>query len=419
MVSSVLSIITKLLNDENKKKTFFNFFFLGLERLTQLLVIVIINKLLINNYSFGDFSSWQYALVIFAIFMTGTWICGSEVVIPKLLDYPDRIDKIISNVIFLRLGAGIFVAFAMIIWAIVTANGLNRVFIIGLAVSVAFREVMIVGLTWYQSLARLKLPCQILILASLLKLLVVYIGVKIHLPIDYLWIAWVIESLLPCCFIFYFFKKATNWKLVKVDSSIFELLKLGLAVWFCLCMQQLTMKFDRVFLEGKITGEMYSNYTAALQLVDNWYAICILFVQAIAPIFIFKYSNIREIKENLKFCIFATLVVTSIGALASTLFADLIINVFYGSKLLHSSGYLSLFIWLTPVLAIDQVLSMVLIRTKQLKKLILKWLCSFLYVLIFIPVIYHFYGVRNIFWSLFIIYGVNILFSVRCIKNAR
>lgn len=418
MVSAIRLIITKLLSDENKKKVFFNFFFLGLERLTQLFVIVLINKLLINNYSFADFGSWQYALVIYAIFMTGTWICGSEVVIPKLLDHPDRIDKIISNVIFLRLGAGIFVALAMIAWGIITASGLTRIFIIGLAVSVALREAIIVGLTWYQSQARLKLPSIILIFASLLKLLVVYIGVKMYLPIDYLWIAWVIESLLPCCFILYFFKKETRWKLVKVDSDIFEYIKLGIAVWFCLCMQQLTMKFDRVFLEGRITGEIYSNYTAALQLVDNWYAICILFVQALAPIFIFKYSGVKEIKSSLRFCILATLAVTGAGALTSYLLADFIIHLFYGNKLLHSSSYLSLFIWLTPVLAIDQLLSMILIRINQLKKLALKWLFAFLCVLIFIPIIYYFYGVKNIFWGLFIIYGMNILFSTRCIKNA-
>ncbi|EFC0122745.1 O-antigen flippase, partial [Escherichia coli] len=81
MSNFLLSAIKKNVADEDKRKVFVNFFYLSLERTTQLVIIIIINRLLINHYDFGDFSSWQYSLVILAIFMTGTWICGAEMVI--------------------------------------------------------------------------------------------------------------------------------------------------------------------------------------------------------------------------------------------------------------------------------------------------------------------------------------------------
>ncbi|EFA8719394.1 O45 family O-antigen flippase, partial [Escherichia coli] len=108
MSNFLLSAIKKNVADEDKRKVFVNFFYLSLERITQLVIIIIINRLLINHYDFGDFSSWQYSLVILAIFMTGTWICGAEMVIPKLLDAPSNINTTMSNVIILRLAAGTF-----------------------------------------------------------------------------------------------------------------------------------------------------------------------------------------------------------------------------------------------------------------------------------------------------------------------
>lgn len=419
MSSFLTSSIKEIAADEDKRKVFINFFYLSLERITQLIIIIVINRLLINYYNFGDFSSWQYSLVILAIFMTGTWICGSEVVIPKLLDRPTKVSAIISNVVVLRLVTGIVVALCMAVWGLFAANGLSRQFIIGLAMSVALRETFIVGLTWYQSQARLKLPCLILIAAAIIKLVVVYIGVRNQLPINCLWAAWVIESLLPCCFIFYSFRKATSFRFIKPDAEIYSYLKIGVAVWFCLIMQQVTMKFDRVYLEGKISGETYSNYAAALQLVDNWYAICILFVQAIAPIFIFKYIDIATIKKKLPFCIFATLAVTCAGALATTILADLIIHILYGSKLANAYSYLRTFIWLTPILAIDQLLSMVLIRLKRLKMLAIKWVIAFGLVIAIVPSIFHYMGVSDIFIGLSVVYAFNIIYSMRCISAVR
>ncbi len=174
------------------------------------------------------------------------------------------------------------------------------------------------------------------------------------------------------------------------------------------------MKFDRVYLEGKISGETYSNYAAALQLVDNWYAICILFVQAIAPIFIFKFIDITTIKIKLPFCIFATLSVTCAGALFTTILADMIIHVLYGAKLVYAYSYLKTFVWLTPILAIDQLLSMVLIRMKQLKKLAIKWLIAFCLVVAIVPAIFHYMG--SIVIGLAVVYAFNIIYSTRCIS---
>ena len=83
--------------------------------------------------------------------MTGTWICGAEMVIPKLLDALSNINTTMSNVIILRLAAGTFVALCMVAWGFFAASGLSRQFIVGLAISVALRETFIVGLIWYQS----------------------------------------------------------------------------------------------------------------------------------------------------------------------------------------------------------------------------------------------------------------------------
>jgi len=375
--------------------------------------------MLINHYHLDDFSSWQYALVVTSVFMTGTWICGSEVVIPRIIDNPDKLNLIFSNVITLRFIVGLLIGVVMLLWGMLFSNGLARLYIIGLSLSVVLRETMIVGLTWFQSQAQLKKPCLILMAAAIIKFLVILVGMHFNVPIRYLWVAWVIESLLPCLFIFYIFKNATSFKFVKINQEIYTLLKLGFIVWCCLVMQQLTMKFDRIYLDGKVSGEFYSNYASALQLVDNWYAICILFVQAIAPVFIFKYVRIEDIKTKLKFCILSTLFITCFGALLTSVLSNYIIEIFYGDKLLLAGKYLAHFIWLTPFLATDQLLSLILIRINRTISIAIKWAIAFILTIVLVPTSYSFLGVNGILMSLMMIYTFNIVFSLWKIKHAR
>ncbi|MGV8925490.1 MAG: O-antigen flippase [Ewingella sp.] len=418
MISKLFSPVIRQLQDQDKKKVLINFFFLGAERIVQLIVIILINRIIIGSYHLDDFSNWQYSLVVMTVFMTGTWICGSEVVIPRLMDHPERLNLTISNVLTLRLIAGLLVGLLMLGWGIFFAHGLARLFIIGLSVSVALRETMIVGLTWFQSEAKLRKPCLILMFSAIVKLVVIYFGVHYNVPINYLWVAWVIESLLPCILIYYSFKNFTNFKFVKINSEIIFLLKSGLIVWFCLVMQQLTMKFDRIYLDGRVSGEFYSNYASALQLVDNWYAICILFIQAIAPVFIFKYVKIKDIKQKLPFCVFSTLGMTCAGALFTTILSNEFISLFYGGKLLFAGTYLAHFIWLTPLLATDQLLSLVLIRIKKTSRIAIKWLIAFLLTILLVPLAYLFLGVNGILFALMLIYTFNILFSLWNIIHA-
>ncbi|MGY2799769.1 polysaccharide transporter, PST family [Ewingella americana] len=418
MIFKITSAFMRQFRDPDKRKVLTNFFFLGAERIVQLIVIILINRMIIGSYHLDDFSNWQYSLVVMTVFMTGTWICGSEVVIPRLMDHPERLNLTMSNVITLRFLAGLLIGFLMLMWGMFFAHGLARLFIIGLSISVALRETMIVGLTWFQSEAKLKIPCLILMLSALVKLLVIYIGVHNHVAIQYLWVAWVIESLLPCILIFYIFKHGTSFNFVKVNNEIKTLFKAGLIVWFCLVMQQLTMKFDRIYLDGRVSGEFYSNYASALQLVDNWYSICILFVQAIAPVFIFRYVKIDDIKRKLPFCIFSTLGMTCAGALFTTIFSNEFISLFYGGKLLFSGGYLAHFIWLTPILATDQLLSLVLIRIQKTQRIAIKWLIAFVLTIILIPLAYYVLGVNGILFALLSIYTFNVLFSLWNINHA-
>ena len=89
---------------------------------------------------------------------------------------------------------------------------------------------------------------------------------------------------------------------------------------------------------------MYSNYAAALQLVDNWYAICILFVQGNCTNFIFKFIDIINIKRNCLLCFRYTYTVTCTGALFTTVLADMIIHILYGEKLVNAYSYLRTFV---------------------------------------------------------------------------
>ncbi|EEQ8874431.1 O45 family O-antigen flippase, partial [Escherichia coli] len=133
------------------------------------------------------------------------------------------------------------------------------------------------------------------------------------------------------------------------------------------------------------------------------------------PIFIFKFIDIINIKRKLPFCVFATLAVTCTGALFTTVLADMIIHILYGEKLVNAYSYLRTFVWLTPILAIDQLLSMVIIRMNQLNKLAIKWLIAFCLVVAVVPAIYHYMGISNIVIGLAVVYSFNIIYSTRCI----
>ena len=69
-------------------RAFSNIVWLGLERLTQIAVAIVISGLLARYFGPDVFGKWQYANTLLLVLSPITWVCGAEILVPTIVNRP-------------------------------------------------------------------------------------------------------------------------------------------------------------------------------------------------------------------------------------------------------------------------------------------------------------------------------------------
>jgi len=136
-----------------------NIVWLGLERLTQIAVAIVIAGLLARYLGPGDFGKWQYANTLLLVIAPITWVCGAEILVPTIVNRtPAEAGAVLGSAFVLRMGVSI--AALILTWIWIAAGGTDPMvglMLAGLAVTMLFREPFIgVVNSWLQSLTYSK-----------------------------------------------------------------------------------------------------------------------------------------------------------------------------------------------------------------------------------------------------------------------
>ncbi len=174
-----------------------NIVWLGLERLTQIAVAIVISGVLARYFGPDTFGKWQYANTLLLVLSPITWVCGAEILVPTIVHRPpEQLGTVLGSAFALRLAVS---AVALLLtWAGIAAgltDPLVGAMLAGLAVTMLFREPFVgVINSWLQSMTYSKPQLLTSMTTAVLKAALVYLLVRAAAtPARFGWL-WALEA---------------------------------------------------------------------------------------------------------------------------------------------------------------------------------------------------------------------------------
>ncbi|TNH13521.1 hypothetical protein FHQ23_11920 [Testudinibacter sp. TR-2022] len=393
------------------KKIVSNIGWLLLEHGSRLIFALLSTSLLARGLGVEQYGLFQYALNLILVFMSISFICGAEVIVPMLVNASAKRRRLIlGNAFYLRLFFSIlaYVFLVSFVYISNTREQFYLILILGLILLVS--EAFSVVTAWLQSQTNIKPKTILVISTSLIKCLIVALLFFFNVvdPIYYAF-AWVFEAGFIAFGLICIYKNISKSNFFYFSKPMFfYLLKKGFPFFIALLLMYSFLRLDVIMLRHFSDLVTLGLYTSANQLLLSIVAVSPILAMSLAPAFVYEKSIIN-IKRNIIYITIFMVVVSLLIAVIMNYLSPIIIPLLFGHKFNGAIPIFSYFLWVMTLYFINEGLNVYFIRMQLGRMLIFKWLLVLLGALIaywyFIP-LYGAYGA---------IIGYSIGYSVACI----
>ncbi len=371
----------KRLANPDVAKALANIVWLGLERLTQIVVAIAVAGLLARYFGPDVFGKWQYANTLLLVLAPITWVCGAEILVPTIVQRPpDALGTVLGSAFALRIAVSVLALAAT--WAAIALNATDPLvgaMLAGLAVTMLFREPFIgVINAWLQSMTYSKPQLITSMATAIVKAAFVYAFVRAAAaPARFGWL-WACESAaIGAVLILYYRRRHGGTLGWRIDIPLLRhFASAGTVFWAGLICMYLFLKLDRLMLERAISFADLGRYSAAQQINENWIALGLMLAQTIAPAFIYRVHEAVRVRRNVvRLMAFAGALMAA-GACVLDLLAPLIITRVFGPAY---TGAISIFrwcVWLSVPAGIEAIGNLVVLKYQAKFVLLAKWVIA-------------------------------------------
>ena len=362
-------------------RAFANIVWLGLERVTQIAVAILISGMLARYFGPDTFGKWQYANTLLLVLSPITWVCGAEILVPTIVNRPPaQLGTVLGSAFALRISVS---AGALLITWIGIAAGLTDplvgAMLAGLAVTMLFREPFVgVINSWLQSMTYSKPQLLTSMSTAIVKAGLVYLLVRAATtPARFGWL-WALESAaIGAVLLAYYIRRHSGKLGWHVDRSLFRhFASAGTVFWLGLICMYLFLKLDRLMLERAISFADLGRYSAAQQLNENWITLALMLAQTIAPAFVYRVQEPAHLRRNMWRLTAMTAALMIGGAIVLDLLAGFIIRRVFGPAY---EGAIEIFrwaVWLSVPAGIEAIGNLVVLKYQAQFVLLAKWLLA-------------------------------------------
>lgn len=355
-----------------------NIAWLGLERLTQIVVAIAISGLLARHFGPDVFGKWQYANTLLLVLAPITWVCGAEILVPTIVHRPAaELGTVLGSAFALRIAVSAVALIAT--WIGIAAGATDPLvgaMLAGLAVTMLFREPFIgVINSWLQSMTYSKPQLVTSIVTALVKAGFVYVLVRVAAaPASFSWL-WAAESAaIAAALIAYYMHRHGGTLGWRVDRALLRhFASAGTVFWAGLVCMYLFLKLDRLMLERAISYADLGRYSAAQQINENWIALGLMLAQTIAPAFIYRVQDAQRLQQNVKRLIVFAALIMALGACVLDLLGHLIITRVFGPNYEGAVGIFRWCVWLSVPAGIEAIGNLVVLKYQAKYVLLAKW----------------------------------------------
>ena len=357
-----------------------NIVWLGLERVTQIVVAIAISGMLARYFGPDVFGKWQYANTLLLVLSPITWVCGAEILVPTIVHRPpEQLGTVLGSAFALRVtvSAGAL----LLTWAGIAAgftDPLVGAMLAGLALTMLFREPLVgVINSWLQSMTYSKPQLLTSMTTAVLKAGLVFVLVRAAAsPARFGWL-WALEAAtIGIVLVLYYVRRhgSLGWR---VDRSLFRhFATAGTVFWIGLICMYLFLKLDRLMLERTISFADLGRYSAAQQLNENWITLALMLAQTIAPAFVYRVQDPVQLKRNMWRLTGMTAVLMIGGALVLDLLAGFIIRRVFGPAYEGAIDIFRWAVWLSVPAGIEAIGNLIVLKYQAKFVLLSKWLLA-------------------------------------------
>lgn len=357
-----------------------NLFWLALERLTQIVVAIVISGVLARYFGPADFGKWQYANTLLLVLAPLTWVCGNEILVPALVNASDaRVRRVLGSAFALRFSTSLLALAAT--WIALYCGVLDATvaaMLAGLALTMIFREPFAVISAWLQSRTFSK-PALLLSMATgFAKALIVVLLVRLSIaPAHFGWL-WGAESAAIAAGLLLYFAKTHGARLGwRVEGrTLRQFASAGSVFWLGLICMYLFLKLDRLMLQHYIDYAQLGRYSAAQQLNENWSVVALMLAQTLAPAFVYRVQSEAALRRNLMRLSALTAIAMSLGACALALLAPLIVRVIFGPAFSETVGLFQWAVWISVLAGVEAIANLALLKYQARYVVLGKWLAA-------------------------------------------
>jgi PST family polysaccharide transporter len=362
-------------------RAFANIVWLGLERVTQIVVAIAISGVLARYFGPDVFGKWQYANTLLLVLAPITWVCGAEILVPTIVHRPPQeLGTVLGSAFALRIGVS--AAALVLTWAAIAAgvtDPLVGAMLAGLAVTMLFREPFVgVINAWLQSITYSKPQLITSMATAIVKAALVFaLARAAFAPASFGWL-WALESAaIGAALVLYFRRRHGGTLGWRVDRTLLRhFATAGTVFWVGLICMYLFLKLDRLMLERTISFADLGRYSAAQQLNENWITLALMLAQTIAPAFVYRVQQTAQLRRNLVRLFAMTAVLMIAGAMVLDALAGFIISRVFGPAFAGAIGIFRWAVWLSVPAGIEAIGNLVVLKYQAKFVLLAKWVLA-------------------------------------------
>ena len=377
-----------------------NLAWLGCERLTQIVVAIVISGVLARYFGPEVFGKWQYANTLLLVLVPVTWVCGNEILVPTIVhEPPERLGTILGSAFTLRFGVSLA---AMLVTWLVLALGVGTghidavvaAMLAGLAMTMLFREPFGVISSWLQSRTHSKPALLAAIAAAIVKMVLVWLAVRATIRPAYFSGFWALEAgAIAAALAFYYASRLGgdgSWLGWHLEVGLFRrFVAAGSVFWVGLICMYLFLKLDRLMLERVVSFAELGRYSAAQQLNENWITLALMLAQTLGPAFVYRVHDTAQLARNMVRLMAMTAALMVGGAIALDLLGGFIIRLVFGPGFEGATDIFRWAVWLSVPAGIEAIANLVVLKYQARYVLLAKWIgalaCAFVVNLVAIP----------------------------------
>jgi polysaccharide transporter, PST family len=360
-----------------------NIVWLGMERLTQIAVAIVISGLLARYLGPDVFGKWQYANTLLLVIAPVTWVCGAEILVPTIVHRPPGdTGSVLGSAFVLRIGVSVLAL--VLTWAWIALGFIDPTvgaMLAGLAVTLLFREPFIgVINAWLQSMTYSKPQLLSSMVAAIVKAALVYALVRAAASASSFGWLWALEAAgIGAALVLYYMRRHGGKLGWHFDRALFKhFASAGTVFWIGLICMYLFLKLDRLMLAHRVSFAELGLYSAAQQLNENWIALALMLSQTIAPAFVYRVQDKALLRRNLVRLFAMTAVLMIAGAAVLDALAGFIIARVFGPNYVQAAEIFRWAVWLSVPAGIEAIGNLVVLKYQAKYVLLSKWLLALL-----------------------------------------